>query len=99
MSRQAIGLVLVLALAVTVFACQKLPTVVPTGPQLASETLTRPDAIPAAWGNLVGVSTVGQYPTYAQLWFQDDQKVIRMVTVRMTTTTMDILNARLIRRN
>ena len=99
MSRQAMGLVLVLALAVTAFACEKLPARGSPRPQLPVEALTRPDAVPAAWGNLVGVTTVGQYPSYVQLWFQDDQKVIRVVTLRATNTTVDILGARLIRRN
>lgn len=97
MSRQALGLVLVLALAVTVVACEKLPGPASGSTQLPVETLTRPDAIPAAWGNLVGVSAVGQYPDLVQLWFQDEQKVIRIAVMR--ATTMEVLNARIIRRN
>jgi predicted component of type VI protein secretion system len=97
MSRLAIGLVLVLALAVAVVACQKLPSQSPGGTQLPVETLTRPDAIPATWGNLVSATSVGQYPDLVQLWFQDEQKVIRVVVIQVTT--MDILNARLIGRN
>ena len=95
MSRQAIGFALVLALAVTATACQKLPG--PAGPQLPIETLTRPDAIPAAWGNLVAVSAVGQYQDLLQLWFQDEQKVIRVVIMR--PATMELLHARVIPRN
>jgi hypothetical protein len=97
MSRQAIGLALVLALAVMATACQKLPDQSAGGAQLPRETLTRPDAIPAAWGNLVAVSSVDQYPDLVQLWFQDEQKVIRVVVMR--PATMAILNASVIRRN
>lgn len=95
MSRQSIGIVLVLVLAVTAGACQKLQP--SPASQVPNEALTRPDSVPAAWGNLVGVSAVGQYPDLVQLWFQDDQKVIRVVVMR--PATWEIVHARVIPRN
>jgi hypothetical protein len=95
MSRRAIGFALVVALAVTAIGCQKLPG--RPDSLLPVETLTRPDAIPAAWGNLVAVSTVGQYPDLVQLWFQDEQKIIRVVVMR--PSSWQIVHARVIYRN
>jgi hypothetical protein len=97
MSRTATGLALVLALALTVTGCQKLSDPWSGGGQLPAATLSRPDAIPSAWGDLVSVSAVSQYPDLLQLWFQDDQKVIRVVVMR--PATMALLQARVIHRD
>ena len=38
--------------------------------------------LPTAYGELVSVTTAAQYPNWAQLWFVDDEGVIRMVRVQ-----------------
>jgi hypothetical protein len=97
MMRNCIGLGLLVALILSGAACQKLPDSTSGGTQLPAEKVVRADAIPASWGNLVSVSAVGQYPDVLQLWFQDDQKVIRVVVV--SAQTMAVLHARVISRN
>jgi len=38
--------------------------------------------LPSAYGELVSVTTAAEYPDWAQLWFVDDEGVIRMVRVQ-----------------
>lgn len=38
--------------------------------------------LPDAYGELVSVTTAAEYPDWAQLWFVDDEGVIRMVRVQ-----------------
>ena len=38
-------------------------------------------ALPTAYGELVSVTTSAVYPDWAQLWFVDEEGVIRMVRV------------------
>jgi hypothetical protein len=41
--------------------------------------------IPAEFGSLIAVTTtIGTAPGWAQLWFQDDAKTIRMVRIKYT---------------
>jgi len=37
------------------------------------------DSIPADWGDMIGVSSVPEYKTWVQLWFQDEEGNVRMV--------------------
>ena len=37
--------------------------------------------IPAEYGSLVSVTTHAEYPGWAQLWFEDDKKTIRMIRI------------------
>lgn len=86
-------LTLGLTLVVLAPACRKLP---PATGGLPAE-VTVPGAVPAAWGNLVAVSSITQAPDLVQLWFQDDQKNIHRVV--MDLTTAQFLGASIIRRN
>ena len=43
--------------------------------------LEKLDGIPAEYGALVGVTANPQYHRFAQLWFQDDNGTIRVVSV------------------
>jgi len=86
----ALGVMLVTLLP----ACRKMPersTVLPV------ETLTSPTMVPAAWGDLVAVSSIGDYPDLVQLYFQDEQKVVRQVVMRVKTG--ELLTTFVIRRN
>ena len=38
--------------------------------------------IPSEYGKLTAVTTITAYPNWAQLWFEDDQNVIRMVRIQ-----------------
>ncbi|MCP4685549.1 MAG: hypothetical protein GY867_08865 [bacterium] len=38
--------------------------------------------LPTAYGELVSVTTAAPYPDWAQLWFVDDEGIIRMVRVQ-----------------
>jgi hypothetical protein len=53
--------------------------------------------VPAAWGDLVAVSSIGDYPDLVQLYFQDEQKTVRQVVMRVKTG--ELLNTFVIRRN
>ena len=43
--------------------------------------LAKQDSIPMEYGSLVGVTPNKEYPRWAQLWFQDDSGIIRIVSV------------------
>lgn len=48
--------------------------------KLVLEKLTESDAIPLKWGKLVSVSGVPGIDNWAQLWLQDEEGTIRIVT-------------------
>ncbi len=70
-----------LGMAVLSLSCTRLPerlTTLRTPGGLPVETLLDSLSIPAAWGNLVGV-TQGASPLITRLWFQDAEGTVRMV--------------------
>lgn len=99
MSRRIVGVLLVMTVAslMLVLSCTKLEVPANVSARVAQDVLTRPNAIPAAWGSLVAVSTVPAYPDLVQLWFQDQAGAVRMVAFRVST--QEILNARVIERS
>jgi len=98
MRRRSLALFATLALGLTLVvlapACRKLPD--PATGGLPAE-LTVSGAVPAAWGNLVAVSSIAEAPDLVQLWFQDDQKAVHRVVMRITTG--EFLSTAVIRRN
>jgi hypothetical protein len=46
---------------------------------MAEEQMPEDGSIPLRYGKLISVSSVGEYPEFLQLWFQDEMGVIRMV--------------------
>ena len=44
--------------------------------------LDKLDAIPLEYGSLVGITPNQDAPNWAQLWFEDEQKTIRVVSVQ-----------------
>jgi len=81
------GVFIVLGLLVLLASsCAKLPEP-PTLAQKSVEVAKLPDenAIPMEWGALVSVSSVPLYPSWVQLWFQDEKGTIRMVPYSIET--------------
>ncbi len=98
MSRRTVGVLLIVTLTlVLASACTKLNAPANRAAQASPEMFAQPNAIPAAWGNLVAVSSVSQYPELVQMWFQDPQGEVRVIAFRVSTG--EILNGKLIRRS
>jgi len=53
----------------------------PTKGELKIVKLKKLDAIPLEYGSLVGVTANPDFSRWAQLWFEDDDRVIRVVSV------------------
>ena len=49
--------------------------------ELKTVKLKKLDAIPLEYGSLVGVTANPDFPRWAQLWFEDDDSVIRVISV------------------
>lgn len=97
MSRRTFGVLLVLALVLLLPACKLPERSISQAGAAPNEALVAADKIPAAWGNLVAVSSVAEYPDLVQMWFQDDQKNVRMVVFQVPTG--QLVNAKLLRRS
>ena len=84
MSGRNIALMLLLVSCVLALSCRKIERAQapPTGKSLPIETLKVLDAIPAEYGNLVGVTSEPRYPDWAQLWFEKPDKTIVVVKVQ-----------------
>ena len=70
-----------LGMAVLSLSCTRLPerpTTLRIPGGLPVEVLPDSVSVPAAWGNLVGV-TQGASPLITRLWFQDAEGTVRMV--------------------
>lgn len=63
--------------------CRKVesPGSVPEG-QLEKVTLADLTGIPESYGKLMAVTTHAQYEGWAQLWFEDSVRTIRMVRIQ-----------------
>ena len=80
----------VVVLLVPALSCTRMPEkAAPVGPVLATEQLPAPDAIPAAWGKLVSVTTNPAYPNWFQLWFEDETGTVRMAAYNHRTGQFD----------
>jgi hypothetical protein len=84
------------AVALLTASCARIsePTVTPGG--IPDEALASRGTLPAAWGELVSVSSVPAYPELAQLWFQAGDGTVRYAVVSLRTH--EVLNAHVIRR-
>ena len=74
----------VVTLCMGLTSCQKLEpdeVALKATRQLKIETLKSLDAIPAEYGNLVGVTSSSYRPDIAQLWFEKPDKTIVVVSV------------------
>jgi hypothetical protein len=73
-------LICLLILALLPLSCTKLDQVTTMGTSsLAMEELPGDGSIPVQYGKLVSVSSLDQYPTMVQLWFQNERGDLRMV--------------------
>jgi hypothetical protein len=92
---RAAGILVLAILALLAASCAKIsaPSAAPGG--IPAETLDSRSEVPAAWGDLVSVSSVAEYPELAQLWFRAADGTVRYVVVSLRTH--EILNAHVIR--
>jgi hypothetical protein len=79
-------------------SCAKIGEPGATEQKLVLEKLTQTDAIPAKWGKLVSVSSAPGIEIWVQLWFQDDEGVIRVVPYNVRDNYLSS-QARIINRN
>ena len=84
-----------LGLVLLSLSCTRLPQ--DTGTRVAVELLPDGVSIPAAWGDLVGVSNHPQLVQITQLWLQNEEGTIRIVWYNARTFQL-ALEARVIRR-
>ena len=79
MKRQC-AIILILLLSAFIFiSCARVQE--PAKGKLKAIELKTLDAIPKDYGSLISVTANPQYLQYAQLWFQDDDGTIRVVSV------------------
>jgi len=85
MAARMIMLFSLLTLCIGSVACERLKqeraVVGAVVGELKIETLQSLDAIPADYGNLVGVTSSSSRPNWAQLWFEKPDKTIVVVYV------------------
>ncbi len=79
-------IVLTVFLLIACSRVQKEP--VYTKGELRTVKLKELDGIPREYGSLVGVTANPVYHRWAQLWFQDDNGTVRVVTVGFFDQTM-----------
>ncbi len=96
MARRTATILALLAVVAIVPACTKISEPAPAGEALAVEQLPGSGVVPEAWGTLVDVGSVAEYPHLAQMWFQDREGNIRLVVLDLSTDRL--LGAMLIRR-
>jgi len=60
------------------YSCQRVPAPSQT---LTTTNLTSLKNIPLEYGSLIAVTTHTQYPGWAQLWFEDDDRNIHIIRV------------------
>jgi len=78
----------VVTLCMGLTSCQRLQpdeATLRAARQLKIETLKSLDAIPAEYGNLVGVTSTSVRPNVAQLWFERPDKTIVVLSVNFVT--------------
>jgi len=98
MSHRLIGCFVMLALLAGGISCTRLGEPGLGEQKLVVERLMETDSIPLKWGKLVSVSSVPGINNWAQLWFQDDEGIIRVVPYDVGGNYLSSL-ARVIRRD
>jgi hypothetical protein len=66
----------------TMNACERTSQPVPGAGELLKVELAELKSIPGDYGDLTAVTTHAAYEGWAQLWFEDEEKTIRMVRVQ-----------------
>jgi len=88
MNRMALICAVIAVFAVLLMSCAKLsesPPSIEGG--LKMETAECGGSIPAAWGDMVSVSSVSRYPGWLQVWFQDKDGTIYMIPYQVDSNT------------
>jgi len=90
--RRAVLLIFGLALFLGAAGCMRLEKARPMearGPGLLhKQRLAARDAVPAEFGDLVGVTSLADYPNWAQAWFVKPDKSIVVVWINSRTGYM-----------
>jgi hypothetical protein len=81
MSARLILVLFVLSVCLGLVSCEKIDEVRLTKQTLEMVPLQFKDAIPMEYGRLVAVTSNSQYPKWAQLWFEDEDRTISVVIV------------------
>ena len=79
LSRIGIFLILVILIFLSLSCAKIEQPVAPGEGGLDFKALPSPNSIPLEYGNLVSVSSVAGLPYSVQLWFQDENGILRMV--------------------
>ena len=80
MKRLSLLMVPLLILLLMVSSCQRVSSP-PTVGELQELKLSNLKGIPLEYGSLISVTTHELWPGWAQLWFEDDDRTIRMVRI------------------
>ncbi len=79
LSRIGIFLIIVILIFLSL-SCAKIDQpAAPSEGNLVFKALPSPDSIPLEYGNLISVSSAAGFPHWVQLWFQDENGILRMV--------------------
>lgn len=84
MSQRFTGWLVVFAILASGVSCTRMGEPGAGEQTLATQDLKQMDSIPIAWGKLTSVSSVMGAENWVQLWFQDDEGIIRMVPYNVT---------------
>jgi hypothetical protein len=76
--------VLIILILISIsFGCRRIPP--DSNGELTRINIQDLKGIPSQFGSLIAVTTtVAAAPGWAQLWFEDDEKIIRMVRIKYT---------------
>ncbi len=88
MGRNVILCAVVVAFVVLSMSCSKTPWSRPVVEgSVKMEIVKCGNAIPAAWGDVISVSSVGQYEGWVQVWFQDEAGDLYMIPYHVPSNT------------
>lgn len=80
MKKLILLLLLIILTIPLIFSCQRVDTASIKG-ELTTIKLTDLKSIPLDYGKLIAVTSPSNYPEWAHLWFEDENKTIRMIRV------------------
>jgi len=80
MKRQGVIIIIVLICTFIITCCARVQEQSGKG-ELKTVELKALDAIPKDYGSLVSVTANPEFPKWAQLWFEDENGIIRVVSV------------------
>ena len=69
-------------LMLTITSCERTDQPVLGTGELLKVEIADMSSIPGGYGELVGVTTHASYEGWPQLWFEDEEKTIRMVRIQ-----------------